>query len=118
MTTEKLGKDKLISSRINSRLTRRPTGLTTILHNNRNIRLLCKIAVRPIGRLDRLELMREDQVLSSHSFYGFDKNVFFYNIIKPKLKTIKYNVIPIKNKMILGRKKSQEENSFTCNAAC
>ena len=49
--------------------------------------------------------MREDPVLSSHSFYGFDKNVFFYNIVKPKLKTIKYNVRPIKSQMILGKTK-------------
>ena len=49
--------------------------------------------------------MREDQVLSSHSFYGFNKNVFFYNIIKPKLKTIEYNVRPFKNLTILGKTK-------------
>ena len=66
----------LISCCINSRPTRRPTGLTTILHNNQNIWLLCKIVVRPVGRLVRLELMRQVQVLSSHSFYGFDINVF------------------------------------------
>ena len=56
------------SSRINSRRTRQPTGLTAILHNNWMFRLLCKIVVRPVGRLVGLELMRDKISLSFYSF--------------------------------------------------
>ena len=50
-----------------------------------------------VGRLVGLDLMREYQVLSSHSIYGFDINVLFWKIIKLKLNSLNYNV---KNKEI------------------
>ena len=67
-----------------------------ILHNDQICQFLCKIVDRSVRRLVGLELMRDDHVLNSHIFNGFDKNRVFNMFIKPKLKTIKYNVINIK----------------------
>ena len=49
---------------------------------------MCKIVVRPVGRLVGLELMRDDPVLNSFIFNGFDKNAFFNMIIRLKFKSI------------------------------
>ena len=72
-----------------------------ILRTSQTSRLMCKIIVRPVGRLVGLELMRQDPVLNSHSFNGFDKNVFFNMIIRLKLKSNNYNVRTIKYKQVL-----------------
>ena len=42
---------------------------------------------------------------------------FFYNIIKPKIKNVKYNVKPIQKLNDFRKNKMLEENTFTCNAA-
>ena len=57
---------------------------------------MCKIVVRPVGRMVGLELMRDDPVLNSYSFNGFDKNTFFNMIIKLKLKSINTTLVLLK----------------------
>ena len=47
---------------------------------------MCKTVVRPVGRLVGLEQMRDDPVVNSYSFNGFDINAFFNMIVRQKLK--------------------------------
>ena len=56
------------SSRISSRPTKRPTGLTTILHINLKLCEMCKNRIWSRQRLVGLELMRVEISLSFYSF--------------------------------------------------
>ena len=56
------------SSRINSRLTKRPTDLAIVLHISLKFFLMCKTRISSRQRLVVLELMRVDISLSFYSF--------------------------------------------------
>ena len=67
---------------------------------------MCKIVVRPVGCWVGLELMRDDLVLNSYSFNGFDKNAFSNMIIRLKLKSINTILVLIKLHVIYEKLKA------------
>ena len=76
-----------------------------------------KTVVRPLGLLVGLELMRNDPVLNSYIFNGFNKKLFFFHMII-RLKPKSINTIMILIKLYtFPEKQKAKKIPIICNAA-